>query len=209
MEQYWKDPGALAGAGLVDNIHTDRFLGIVSVFVQAAFSFQGMELVAVAASETESPRRNIAKAVRRVFYRIIIFYILGIIVTGMLVPYTDTALLHCLSFCVITRGKPNTDCYFSHWYGCRVAIRYCHAPCGHQDPAWYRERRRFHQRALGGQLLPVRRLTDSIWISSPQASTAHFHLLHKERSSDCFCAHYERVRVACVYEHFSRIGYCV
>jgi len=28
-----------------------------------------------AASETESPRRNIAKAVRRVFYRIIIFYV--------------------------------------------------------------------------------------------------------------------------------------
>lgn len=28
-----------------------------------------------AASETESPRRNITKAVHRVFYRIIIFYV--------------------------------------------------------------------------------------------------------------------------------------
>jgi amino acid transporter len=63
------------------------------VIVQAAFSFQGMELVAIAASETESPRRNIAKAVRRVFYRILIFYMLGILVTGMLVPYTDDDLL--------------------------------------------------------------------------------------------------------------------
>ena len=55
-----------------------------------------------------------AKAVRRVFYRILIFYvsysicsvchhltasqILGTIVTGMLVPYTDPDLLQGLSF---------------------------------------------------------------------------------------------------------------
>ena len=45
--QYWKHPGAVAGAGLVKNINTDRFLGILSVLVQAAFSFQGMELVAM------------------------------------------------------------------------------------------------------------------------------------------------------------------
>lgn len=47
-----------------------------------------------AASETENPRRNIAKAVRRVFWRIIIFYILGILITGMLVPYDDPELLN-------------------------------------------------------------------------------------------------------------------
>lgn len=76
---------------------TGRFLGIVGTFVQAAFSFQGMELVAVAAAETENPRRNIAKAVRRVFYRILIFYILGIIVTGMLVRFDDEDLLRAKS----------------------------------------------------------------------------------------------------------------
>ncbi|KDQ61931.1 hypothetical protein JAAARDRAFT_526914 [Jaapia argillacea MUCL 33604] len=92
--RYWKNPGAFARAGLVHgNETTDKFLGFLSVIVQAAFSFQGMELVAVAASETSSPRRNIAKAVRRVFYRIVIFYILGVLVTGMLVPYNDTDLL--------------------------------------------------------------------------------------------------------------------
>ena len=46
-----------------------------------------------AASETENPRRNISKAVRRVFWRIVIFYILGILITGMLVPYDDPNLL--------------------------------------------------------------------------------------------------------------------
>ena len=89
--QYWKDPGAVQRAELVENVSADRFLGIMSVIVQASFSLQGMETVAMqalnqnsqprahdhgsAASETESPRRNIAKAVQRVFYRIVVFYV--------------------------------------------------------------------------------------------------------------------------------------
>ncbi|KAI0058944.1 general amino acid permease 1 [Artomyces pyxidatus] len=92
---YWKHPGPIAQAGLEPNHPPlDRFLAILTVLVQAGFSFQGMELVAIAASETENPRRNIAKAVRRVFWRIVIFYILGIIITGMLVPYNDPDLLN-------------------------------------------------------------------------------------------------------------------
>ena len=93
--RYWKNPGALAQSDLVseNKVGLGRFLGLLSVLVQAAFSFQGMELVAIAASETESPRRNISKAVRRVFYRILVFYLLGIFITGMLVPYTDDSLL--------------------------------------------------------------------------------------------------------------------
>ncbi|KIY63201.1 general amino acid permease 1 [Cylindrobasidium torrendii FP15055 ss-10] len=92
--RYWKNPGAINRAGLVENISTDRFLAILSTIVQAAFSFTGMELVAIAASETENPRRNIAKAVRRVFYRIVIFYILGILIIGMLISYDDPSLLN-------------------------------------------------------------------------------------------------------------------
>ncbi|KIJ21086.1 hypothetical protein PAXINDRAFT_66437 [Paxillus involutus ATCC 200175] len=92
--QYWKNPGVLAGADLEPNHPSlDKFLGILNVLVQAAFSFQGMEIVAIAASETENPRRNIAKAVRRVFYRICIFYMLGVFITGLLVPYNDPSLL--------------------------------------------------------------------------------------------------------------------
>jgi amino acid transporter len=92
--RYWKNPGAIAGSGLEPkHVGLDRFLAILSVIVQAAFSFQGMELVVIAASETESPRRNIAKAVGRVFYRIVIFYILGILMIGMLVAYNDASLL--------------------------------------------------------------------------------------------------------------------
>ncbi|KAF7309445.1 General APC amino acid permease [Mycena indigotica] len=91
--KFWINPGAVNRAHLVNDLGADRFLAILSVVIQAAFSFQGMELVCIAASETESPRRNIAKAVRRVFYRIVVFYMLGILIIGMLVPYDNPALL--------------------------------------------------------------------------------------------------------------------
>jgi amino acid transporter len=92
--RYWKHPGAVNGAGLEPNHkNLDRFLGILGVLVQAAFSYQGLELVVIAASETESPRRNITKAVGRVFYRIVVFYILGIFIIGLVVPYNDPSLL--------------------------------------------------------------------------------------------------------------------
>ncbi|KAF7289086.1 General APC amino acid permease [Mycena chlorophos] len=91
--KFWINPGAVNRAGLVQDIGADRFFAILKVVIQAAFSFQGMELVCIAASETENPRRNIAKAVRRVFYRIVVFYMLGILMVGMLVPFNNPALL--------------------------------------------------------------------------------------------------------------------
>jgi amino acid permease len=47
MNQYWKNPGAFNRAGLVSNLNTDRFLAFLSVLVQASFSYQGVELVAM------------------------------------------------------------------------------------------------------------------------------------------------------------------
>jgi len=91
--RYWDNPGALARAGLSSNLSTDRFIAFVSVLIQAAYSFSGMEVVVIAASETENPRTNIKRAITRVFYRILIFYVLGILITGMLVPYNDPNLL--------------------------------------------------------------------------------------------------------------------
>ena len=46
------------------------FKGLCSVFVTAAFSFQGTELVGLCAAETENPRKTLPKAVKQVFWRI-------------------------------------------------------------------------------------------------------------------------------------------
>ncbi|KZP04955.1 general amino acid permease 1 [Athelia psychrophila] len=92
--QYWKNPGPFHGIGLEPTRpHLDQFLGVVGVLVQAAYSYQGMEMVVVAGSETQSPRRNIGKAVRRVFWRILIFYMLSVFVVTLIVPSNDRLLL--------------------------------------------------------------------------------------------------------------------
>ncbi len=69
------------------------WLSIVSVFMIAGFSFQGTELVGVAAGESENPRRDMPRAIRSIFWRIMLFYILAIAIIGFLLPYTDPSLL--------------------------------------------------------------------------------------------------------------------
>ena len=59
---------------------------------QAAFSFIGTEIVAIAAGEAKNPRRNLPKAIKRVYIRILLFYIGGTTVIGLLVPSNNPHL---------------------------------------------------------------------------------------------------------------------
>ncbi len=65
---------------------------IFMIFLIAGFSFQGTELVGIAAGETEDPEKNIPKAVNSIFWRILIFYVGTIIVVGALIPYTQAGV---------------------------------------------------------------------------------------------------------------------
>jgi lysine-specific permease len=70
------------------------FLGVLSIFIVAGFAFQGTELVGVAAGETDNPEKNVPKAIRQVFWRILLFYVLAILVIGLLIPFTDSKLMN-------------------------------------------------------------------------------------------------------------------
>ena len=48
------------------------WVATVGVFMIAGFSFQGTELVGIAAGESENPGKNIPKAVRQIFWRILL-----------------------------------------------------------------------------------------------------------------------------------------
>ncbi|WP_419250108.1 amino acid permease [Campylobacter fetus] len=69
------------------------WFGILAVFMVAGFSFQGTELVAVAAGEAKNPEKSIPKAINAIFWRILLFYIFAIAIIGTLVPFTDPNLL--------------------------------------------------------------------------------------------------------------------
>jgi len=88
--QYWHKPGAF-----VEYIGTGdwgHFLGYWAVMSAALFSFAGTESLAMAAAETRNPRQAIPAACKRVFWRVLVFYVLAVLVVGMLVPSTDKRL---------------------------------------------------------------------------------------------------------------------
>lgn len=66
---------------------------MLGVAMIAGFSFQGTELIGVAAGESENPGKTIPRAMRQVFWRILLFYVLAILVIGILIPYTDSNLI--------------------------------------------------------------------------------------------------------------------
>ena len=68
------------------------FKGILMVFLIAGFSFQGTELVGIAAGESEDPETNVPKAINTVFWRIIIFYVGAIFIISALIPFTQAGV---------------------------------------------------------------------------------------------------------------------
>jgi amino acid transporter len=81
--KFWDTPGAF----------NNGFNGFCSVFVSAAYSFSGTELVGLAAAETSNPRKTLPKATKQVFWRITIFYMVSLTIIGLLVPYNDPRLI--------------------------------------------------------------------------------------------------------------------
>ena len=69
------------------------FGGVLGVFLVAGFSFQGTELIGIAAGESENPRKNVPRAIKQVFWRILLFYIVAIFVIGLVIPFNDPNLL--------------------------------------------------------------------------------------------------------------------
>ncbi len=70
------------------------FPAYIGVTLIVGFSFQGTELIGVAAGESSDPGKTIPMATRQIFWRILMFYGLSILIIGMLLPYNDPSLLH-------------------------------------------------------------------------------------------------------------------
>ncbi|CAD6900985.1 unnamed protein product [Tilletia controversa] len=69
------------------------FRGFCYVFANAAFAFGGTELIGLAAAETANPRKEVPRASKQVFWRIMIFYIISLFLIGLIVPADTDGLL--------------------------------------------------------------------------------------------------------------------
>lgn len=89
--RYWEDPGAvktylIAGAG-------GRFTAFLSTWVFAGFAFYfGPELIIFATGEMENPRKNLPRASRQYFIRLIFFYVFSSLAIGVVCSSTAPGL---------------------------------------------------------------------------------------------------------------------
>jgi yeast amino acid transporter len=89
---YWRNPGPFVQyLGIGGSL--GRFLGFWTTFNNALYAYSGIETITIAAAETRSPRRAIPQAARRIFVRIFLFYVLTILMVGLVVPSNNTDLL--------------------------------------------------------------------------------------------------------------------
>lgn len=103
--KYWHNPGSMAQlfwsldptTGLpVGGISGSwgRFLAFWNVFVSAAFAYAGTEITGITVGEVENPRRNVPRAIKKVAIRIAVFYVLAVLMVGLVVPYNNARLLN-------------------------------------------------------------------------------------------------------------------
>lgn len=65
---------------------------LLSAIMIAGFSFQGTELIGIAAGECKEPEKNIPKAIKQVFWRILLFFVLSIFIISLLIPFNSPQL---------------------------------------------------------------------------------------------------------------------
>ncbi|PVU93098.1 hypothetical protein BB561_003470 [Smittium simulii] len=68
------------------------FKGSLLTFVYAGYSFMGTECIGVTAGESENPRRDVPRAIKSLFWRIVLFYILSIFIMSLIIKYDDPSL---------------------------------------------------------------------------------------------------------------------
>lgn len=89
--RYWKN--GLATHPYYTTGTTGDFLGWWTCVRYAAFTIAGPDLITMAAGEIQHPRKTIPRVARLVFYRLVGFYIVGVLAVGIICSSRDTRLL--------------------------------------------------------------------------------------------------------------------
>jgi yeast amino acid transporter len=89
--RYWNSPGAFAP--LYKEGDLGRFLGFFQCLIQAAVTIVGPEYISMAAGEAENPRGVLPRAFNSIVFRLMVFFVLGSLSIGILVPFNDPDLI--------------------------------------------------------------------------------------------------------------------
>jgi arginine/ornithine permease len=69
------------------------FNALVITMLTVNFSFQGTELIGIAAGESEDPEKTIPKSIRQTVWRTLFFFVLAIFVLGGLIPMKQAGVI--------------------------------------------------------------------------------------------------------------------
>ncbi|MCF4139006.1 amino acid permease [Streptomyces sp. Tue 6430] len=64
--------------------------GVLSGLLAVVFAFGGMEIVTIAAAESEDPVRGLSSAMRSVVWRLLVFYVGSVAVVVLVLPWNDS-----------------------------------------------------------------------------------------------------------------------
>ncbi|KAF1991754.1 hypothetical protein K402DRAFT_409351 [Aulographum hederae CBS 113979] len=92
--RYWNTPGAFAE--YISTGTKGRFEGFLGALFTAAWTIVGPEYIAMVAGEAIYPRSTIKQAFKTVYWRFGIFFVLGSLCVGIVLPSNDPTLLHVL-----------------------------------------------------------------------------------------------------------------
>lgn len=65
------------------------FTGVAAGLLAVAFAFGGIEVVTIAAAESENPAQSVKTAVNTIIWRIALFYVGSVIIIALLLPYSE------------------------------------------------------------------------------------------------------------------------
>lgn len=85
----WPNTDTANLSNFTDNFLPNGVPGFAAGLLAVAFAFGGIELVTIAAAESEDPSHNVATAVRAIIFRIIIFYIGSVLLIALLLPFSQ------------------------------------------------------------------------------------------------------------------------
>ena len=88
--RYWRDPGPMNQYLATGDL--GRFEGFLGALWAASFCIVGPEYISMVSGEAKRPRKYIKTAFKTVYWRFGIFFILGAICVGVVIPYNDPTL---------------------------------------------------------------------------------------------------------------------
>lgn len=91
--RHWQTPGAFAEYATRSTGGLGRFEGFLACLWSAAFCIVGPEYISIVAAEAKRPSVYIKAAFKTVYWRFGIFFIMGALCVGIVIPFNDPKLV--------------------------------------------------------------------------------------------------------------------